>query len=73
MCLAIPARVCEILENSKVKVDITGVIREADSSLLDEPLNIGDYVLVHTGFCISKLDKKEALEDLKLWDEILES
>ncbi|MHA1302568.1 MAG: HypC/HybG/HupF family hydrogenase formation chaperone [Candidatus Heimdallarchaeaceae archaeon] len=72
MCLAIPARVCEILEGTRIKVDITGVIREADTSLLSEPLEVGDYVLVHTGFCISKLDREQALEDLKLWEEILQ-
>ena len=50
MCLAIPAKVCELLEDKRVIVDITGVKREADTSLLEEPLKIGDYVLIHTGF-----------------------
>ena len=71
MCLAIPAKICELLEDKRVIVDITGVKREADTSLLEEPLEIGDYVLIHTGFIISKLDPKQAEEDLKLWDEIL--
>jgi hydrogenase expression/formation protein HypC len=71
MCLAIPGLVCEFLEGTRVMVDITGVKREADTSLLDEPLKIGDYVLVHTGFIISKLDPTQAKEDLKLWNEIL--
>ena len=72
MCLAIPAKVCEILDNNKIIVDVTGIKREADTTLLNEELEVGDYVLVHTGFVISKLDKEQALEDLKLWDEILE-
>ncbi|MCG3224573.1 MAG: HypC/HybG/HupF family hydrogenase formation chaperone, partial [Candidatus Heimdallarchaeota archaeon] len=42
-----------------------------DTSLLEESLEVGDYVLVHTGFIISKLDPEQAKEDLKLWDEIL--
>ncbi|MHA1114660.1 MAG: HypC/HybG/HupF family hydrogenase formation chaperone [Candidatus Heimdallarchaeum aukensis] len=71
MCLAIPARVCEVLGNNMVKVEITGVVREADTSLLSEEVKEGDYVLVHTGFCISKLDEEQAKEDLKLWDELL--
>ncbi|MHA1224729.1 MAG: HypC/HybG/HupF family hydrogenase formation chaperone [Candidatus Heimdallarchaeaceae archaeon] len=71
MCLAIPGQVCELLGEKKVMVEITGVKREADVSLLEESLDIGDYVLVHTGFVISKLDPEEAKEDLKLWDEIL--
>ena len=73
MCLAIPAKVCEFLENKRVMVDITGVKREADTSLLEDQLEIGDYVLIHTGFIIAKLDPKQAQEDLKLWDEILSS
>ena len=72
MCLAIPAKVCKILEGTRIMVDITGVMREADISLLDEPIEVDDYVLVHTGFVISKLDREQALEDLKLWDEILQ-
>ncbi|MCE7747150.1 MAG: HypC/HybG/HupF family hydrogenase formation chaperone [Candidatus Heimdallarchaeota archaeon] len=73
MCLAIPGLVCEILNDKRVMVDITGVRREADTTLLEESLDIGDYVLVHTGFIIQKLDPEQAKEDLKLWDEILSS
>ena len=73
MCLAIPGLVCEFISEKRVMVDITGVKREADTSLLDETLEIGDYVLVHTGFIISKLDPEQAKEDLKLWEEILSS
>ena len=71
MCLAIPGLVCELVNEKRVIVDITGVRREADTSLLEESLDVGDYVLVHTGFIISKLDSEQAKEDLKLWDEIL--
>lgn len=73
MCLAIPGLGCEILNDKRVMVDITGVRREADTTLLEESLDIGDYVLVHTGFIIQKLDPEQAKEDLKLWDEILSS
>ena len=71
MCLAIPGLICEIVNERRVIVDITGVKREADTSLLEESLDVGDYVLVHTGFIIQKLDPEQAKEDLKLWDEIL--
>ncbi|MHA1954017.1 MAG: HypC/HybG/HupF family hydrogenase formation chaperone [Candidatus Heimdallarchaeaceae archaeon] len=71
MCLAIPGLVTELLKGTRVMVDITGVRREADTSLLEEPLDVGDYVLVHTGFIIAKLDPEQAKEDLKMWDEIL--
>lgn len=72
MCLAIPGQICEIHENNKVIVDVSGIKREADITLLGEEVKEGDYVLVHTGYVISKLDPKEAEESLKLWDELLE-
>lgn len=71
MCLAIPGIITDLIDDKRVIVDIKGVKRESDTSLLDEELVVGDYVLVHTGFVISKLDPEQAKEDLKLWDEIL--
>lgn len=71
MCLAIPGKVIEIKEN-KARVDYGGVTRETDTSLI-ENLKIGDYVIVHVGFAIQKLDRKEAEESLKYWKEILEA
>ena len=69
MCLAIPARILEIKEN-KAQVDFGGgVSREVNVMLVDA--KVGDYVLVHAGYAIQVLDKKEAKETLKLWEEIL--
>jgi len=69
MCLAIPARILEIREN-KAQVDFGGgVSREVNVMLVDA--KVGDYVLVHAGYAIQVLDKKEAKETLKLWEEIL--
>ncbi len=69
MCLAIPGRIIEI-HGHTAKVDFKGLIKEVDISLLED-VKVGDYVVVHVGFAISTLDKKEAEETLKLWDEIL--
>lgn len=69
MCLAVPAKVMEINGNEAV-LDYGGVKRKANVSMLSE-VKVGDYVLVHVGYAISKLDENEALETLKLWDEIL--
>ncbi len=69
MCLAIPARVT-IVEGDKAKVDFgEGVLREINVSLV-EP-RVGDYVLVHAGYAIQKMDERDALETLALWNEIL--
>jgi len=69
MCLAIPARVTSI-SGDKAKVDFgEGVLRDVNVSLV-EP-KVGDYVLVHAGYAIQKMEEKEALETLELWNEVL--
>jgi hydrogenase expression/formation protein HypC len=70
LCLAIPAKVLEV--NGKVaKVDFgQGVAREVNVMLVDA--KVGDYVLVHAGYAIEKLDQKAAEESLNTWREILE-
>ncbi|NHJ40706.1 MAG: HypC/HybG/HupF family hydrogenase formation chaperone [Asgard group archaeon] len=70
MCLAIPAKVVKIISDDLILVDFGGVQREVKSTLLDEKLELNDYVLVHIGFAMSKIDEKEALETLKILAEI---
>jgi hydrogenase expression/formation protein HypC len=70
MCLAVPAKVIEINGNM-AKVDFGGkVLREVNIMLIEE-VKTGDYVLVHAGYAIQKVDEKEAEETLRLWNEIL--
>lgn len=71
MCLGIPARVVEIEERT-AKVDVGGLMREISLELCPE-VSIGDYVLIHTGFAIHKVDEAEALETLKILNELAES
>jgi hydrogenase expression/formation protein HypC len=69
MCLAIPARVVSV-KGDKAQVDFgERVLREVNVSLV-EP-KVGEYVLVHAGYAIQKMDEKEAQETLALWNEIL--
>ena len=68
MCLAIPAKVIKI-EASAAQVEMGGVKRAADIRFL-EGVNVGDYVLVHAGFAIEKIDEHEAVETLKLLKDI---
>jgi len=70
MCLAIPALVIEKSGNW-AKADVGGVIREISLEIIDEPVEVGDYVLLHAGFAIHKLEKEDALETLKLMREVL--
>ncbi|MCX9014036.1 MAG: HypC/HybG/HupF family hydrogenase formation chaperone [Candidatus Methanoperedens sp.] len=71
MCLAVPARIVSI-DGDEAVLDYGGVTRKANLSMLSEA-NIGDYVLVHVGYAISKMDEAEALETLELWDEMLKA
>ncbi len=63
MCLAVPSRVVDI-KDTIATVDVDGVKREASIMLLDE-VKKGDYVIVHAGFAISKLDEESAEQTLK--------
>ncbi len=69
MCLAVPSKIIEINE-AIAKVDVDGVIRETSIMLLDDA-KIGDYVIVHAGFAISKVDEEAALQTLEDMRNIL--
>ncbi|MHA2273603.1 MAG: HypC/HybG/HupF family hydrogenase formation chaperone [Candidatus Hodarchaeales archaeon] len=70
MCLSVPAKIVEI-EGVSGKVEFGGGIRRnVDLTLVD--VKIGDYVIVHAGFAIEKLDEQSARESLELWAEIEE-
>ena len=67
MCLAIPSKITRI-ENNMATIDVDGVHREA-SLLLLEDAGVGDYVIVHAGFAIHKIDEAAALETLEFLKE----
>lgn len=67
MCLAIPSKIVKI-ENNVATIDVDGVQREASLLLVENP-RIGDYVIVHAGFAINKINEEDALESLKLLKE----
>ena len=67
MCLAIPSKVIDI-ENGMATIDVDGVRRVASLMLLEDAV-VGDYVIVHAGFAIQKLDEVAAAESLKLLRE----
>ena len=68
MCLAIPSKVIKIKDNIAT-IDVDGVRREASLLLLEDP-KVGDYVIVHAGFAINKINEEHALESLKLLKEV---
>ncbi|MHA1264911.1 MAG: HypC/HybG/HupF family hydrogenase formation chaperone [Candidatus Helarchaeota archaeon] len=72
MCLAIPGKVTEIIDDNYAKVDFGGITRRVGISLL-EKVRLEDYVIVHAGYAIEVLNKEEAEERLKLFQELAES
>jgi hydrogenase expression/formation protein HypC len=71
MCLAIPGKIIEMVdvENNIAKVDVGGVRRNINTGMLDDT-KVGDYVLIHVGFAMSKIDEREAEETLRILKEI---
>jgi hydrogenase expression/formation protein HypC len=69
MCYAIPAKIIELHQDT-AKVDYGGVIKTVNICLL-ESLKIGDYILIHAGFAIEKVEKKSAEETLDMIREMM--
>ncbi len=73
MCLSIPSKVVKISEDKTVcTVDTMGVQREANLMMMaDDEVKVGDYVLLHIGFVMNKIDEEEALASIATYQEIL--
>jgi hydrogenase expression/formation protein HypC len=69
MCLALPCRVVELLSGEQATVDVDGVGRQVSLALVDE-VAVGDYVIVHVGYALTRLDAHEALKTLALFAEL---
>ncbi len=69
MCLAIPARIVLLLEKGRAMIDIGDVQKEISLELLDD-VAVGDYVVVHVGYALSRLDEAEAQKTLALFAEL---
>lgn len=67
MCLAIPSKIVKI-ENGMATIDVDGVQRKT-SLLLVEDAGVGDYVIVHAGFALHKIDEADARESLRILKE----
>ncbi|WP_120938126.1 HypC/HybG/HupF family hydrogenase formation chaperone [Helicobacter pylori] len=70
MCLAIPSKVIAI-NNNVALLETLGVQREASLDLMGESVKVGDYVLLHIGYVMSKIDEKEALESIEFYQEMI--
>lgn len=72
MCLGIPGKVIEVNQDENwAVVENFGVQKKVSIALVDEKVSPGDYLMVHTGYAIGKIDLREAEITLNLWEEIL--
>jgi hydrogenase expression/formation protein HypC len=65
MCLAIPVQITEILPDEMAKVSLDGVTRVVSTALIDDP-RVGDYVVLHVGYALAKIDPEEAERTLEM-------
>lgn len=74
MCLAIPAKITQLLDDKRAIVNLSGVEKEISLALVDD-IALGDYVIVHVGFALTRLNEQEAEKTLAIFSEmaILES
>ena len=73
MCLAIPSKILKITEDNMAEVDTLGVKRVVSLDLMPEPVKEGDYVLIHVGYAMGKIDEKEALESIEIYKQLAQA
>lgn len=71
MCLAIPVQITQLLPNQRAIVDLGGIKKEISISLL-EHVATGDYVIVHVGYALTRLDEHEAKKTLQLFADMMQ-
>lgn len=69
MCVAAPMKVVEI-EGENIRAELGGVIKKARLDIIDERPALGDYVIIHAGFALHRIDPEEAKITLGLWKEM---
>lgn len=70
MCLAMPAQITQILENDRAIIQLGGITKDISIALVKE-VNLGDYVIIHAGYALTRLDEAEAQKTLSLFAEML--
>lgn len=70
MCLALPAQITQILDNDRAIINLGGITKEISTALLDEIVE-GDYVIIHVGYALTRLDEQEAQKTLNLFAQML--
>lgn len=72
MCLAIPTQIIKLLDNQMALTSLSGVEKEISLALLQEDVKEGDFVIVHVGYALSKLDEEDAQKTLAYFAELMD-
>lgn len=71
MCLSVPSKVVKIDENNMATVEAMGVTRHVTLDLMPEKVEVGDYILIHVGVAMGKVDEESAKESIALYEEMI--
>ena len=71
MCLAMPVQITKLLTNQRALVNLGGIEKEISIALLDHVAH-GDYVILHVGYALTRLDEQEAQKTLQLFSEMMQ-
>lgn len=69
MCVAVPMKVVEV-DGDKIRAELGGITKDARLDIVDERPEVGDYVIIHAGFALHRIDPEEARITLELWKEM---
>lgn len=72
MCLAVPTQIIKLLDNQMALTSLSGVEKEISLALLQEEVKEGDFVIVHVGYALSRLDEEDAKKTLAYFEELLD-
>lgn len=73
MCLSVPSKIISLDAANMATVECLGVSRQVSLDLMDQPAQLGDYVLIHVGFAMTKLDEADALASIALYQQALDA
>ena len=71
MCLAVPVQITKILESQRALANLGGIEKDISIALLED-ITVGDYVILHVGYALTKLDKHEAEKTLQLFRDMMQ-
>ncbi|MBI5687532.1 MAG: HypC/HybG/HupF family hydrogenase formation chaperone [Verrucomicrobia bacterium] len=69
MCLAVPAKVVELLPEGRAKIELGGILKEISVELIED-VRVNDYVIVHVGYALTRVDPEEAAKTLDVFREL---